>query len=108
MQIQHVPIDTIFLDLQNPRSKFSNPFDESNDPFDSRQQKVTMALLRQQEGDGATGYSVNALQESIIHAGGIVSPIWIKRVEEKYVCIEGNTRLIIYKTLTEEDPENPQ
>ena len=108
MQIQNVPIEKIFLDLQNPRSKFSNPFDESNDPFDSRQQKITMALLRQQEGDGATGYSVNALQESIVHAGGIVSPIWIKKVKESYVCMEGNTRLMIYKTLAEEDPKNPE
>jgi hypothetical protein len=107
MQIQNIPIDQIYLDLQNPRSKFSNPEKEVEDPFDARQQTLTMALLRQQEGDGASGYSVNALKDSIINAGGIVSPIWIKKLDGSYICMEGNTRLMIYKTLANEDPENP-
>ena len=58
-------------------------------------------------GDGAS-YSVNSLKESIRSSGGIVTPVWLKKVDEKYVCIEGNTRLLIYKELFSESEAEVQ
>ena len=105
MQIQNIPIDQVYLDLQNPRSKFSNHSLEQNDPFDESQQRTTAALLRQHVGE-ATDYSVEALKLSIEASGGITNPIWVKLVESKYICIEGNTRLMLYKALALENPDD--
>ena len=59
MKIEYIPIDEIYLDVENPRSKYSDPY-SIEDPFDEQKQAQTSALLRQQDGDGATGYSVPA------------------------------------------------
>ncbi len=105
MKIEYIPIDEIYLDVENPRSKYSDPY-SIGDPFDEQKQAQTSALLRQQDGDGATGYSVQSLKQSIIQSEGIVNPIWIKKVMDKWVCIEGNTRLCIYKDLQKEHPDD--
>tara|TARA_B100002019_G_C21197526_1_gene562192 strand:+ start:198 stop:1208 length:1011 start_codon:yes stop_codon:yes gene_type:complete len=105
MKIEYIPIDEIYLDVENPRSKYSDPT-VIEDPFGEQKQAQTSALLRQQDGDGATGYSVQALKQSIRQSGGIVNPIWIKKVSDKWVCIEGNTRLCIYKDLMNDEPNN--
>ena len=65
------------LDVENPRSN-SDPY-SIGDPFDEQKQAQTSALLRQQDGDGAKGYSVQSLKQSIIQSEGIVNPIWIKK-----------------------------
>lgn len=106
MKIQYIPIKDIFLDLENPRSKYSDPNEEQSDIFDEVRQQHTAALLRQQVGDGAKGYSVNALKQSIVQTGAVVNPIWIKSSGKNFICIEGNTRLCIYKDLNKENPED--
>lgn len=106
MKIQYIPIKNIFLDLENPRSKYSDPNEDQSDIFNEVRQQHTAALLRQQSGDGAKGYSVNALKQSIIQTGAVVNPIWIKSSGGNFICIEGNTRLCIYKDLNQENPED--
>ena len=73
----------------------------SEDIFDEEIQKQLIPNLLGNP-DGGVGYSVNSLKESIKTAGTIVTPI-IKKVNDRFVCIEGNTRLYIYKNLLVED-----
>ena len=104
MQIKYIPINQIYLDLENPRSKYSNNTQNQGDPFDESQQTTTAALLRQHQGE-AKDYNVEGLKQSIIASGGIMNPIWVKLEGEKHVCIEGNTRLMLYKNLAQELPD---
>jgi len=81
-------IEQIHLDRNNPRIAtylaLHNPDDITSD---------VMALLL-----GATSTTCEALRESIKENGGIIHPIVVnKELNGRYVVIEGNTRLQIYK-----------
>lgn len=102
LQITKINVSDIYFDVHNPRSKYDSPFELSEDIFNEEVQKQLIPNLLGNP-DGGVGYSVNSLKESIKTAGTIVTPIWVKKVDDKYVCIEGNTRLYIYKNLLEED-----
>lgn len=81
-------VDQIELDRSNPRiSNYLDLYDEEN--LDSE----TMALLL-----GTTADSCASLRESIKENGGIIHPIIVNKTSDnKYVVIEGNTRLQIYR-----------
>jgi hypothetical protein len=102
LQITKINVNDIYYDVHNPRSKYDSPFEMSEDIFDEEIQKQLIPNLLGNP-DGGVGYSVNSLKESIKTAGTIVTPIWVKKVNDRFVCIEGNTRLYIYKNLLVED-----
>lgn len=81
-------IDDIELDRSNPR--IANYLDlYSEEDIDSN----TMALLL-----GTTSDSCASLRESIRENGGIVHPIIVNHFPDgRYVVVEGNTRLQIYR-----------
>lgn len=81
-------IDDIELDRSNPRiANYLDLYDEDELTSD------TMALLL-----GTTSDSCASLRESIKENGGIVHPIIVNHFSnERYVVIEGNTRLQIYR-----------
>lgn len=85
-----LPIDEIELDRSNPRiANFIDLYNEEDINSD------TMALLL-----GTTADSCASLRESIKENGGIIHPIIVNRgIEGRYVVIEGNTRLQIYRDL---------
>lgn len=80
--------DQIELDKSNPRiADYLEYYDEENLDSD------TMALLL-----GTSSDSCASLRESIKENGGIVHPIIVNHFPEgRYVVIEGNTRLQIYR-----------
>ena len=83
-------IDEIELDKSNPRiSNYLELYDENEMTSD------TMALLL-----GTTTDACASLRESIRENGGIVHPIIVNHFSDgRYVVIEGNTRLQIYRFL---------
>lgn len=83
-------IDDIELDRSNPRvASYLEYYDEDNISSD------TMAMLL---GMGTTTNSCASLRESIKENGGIVHPIIVNHfLDGRYVVIEGNTRLQIYR-----------
>lgn len=81
-------IDEIELDRSNPRiANYLDLYSEEDLTSD------TMALLL-----GTTSESCASLRESIKENGGIVHPIIVNHFSDgRYVVIEGNTRLQIYR-----------
>lgn len=81
-------VNQIELDRSNPRiANFLDIYDEEKLDSD------TMALLL-----GTTSDACASLRESIRENGGIIHPIIVnKTIDGKYVVIEGNTRLQIYR-----------
>lgn len=81
-------IDDIELDRSNPRiANYLDLYDENEITSE------TMALLL-----GTTSDSCASLRESIRENGGIVHPIIVNHFSDgRYVVIEGNTRLQIYR-----------
>lgn len=83
-----LPVSNIELDRSNPRiANYLDLYDASKVNSD------TMALLL-----GTTSDSCASLRESIRENGGIIHPIIVNRtLDGRYIVIEGNTRLQIYR-----------
>ena len=80
--------------------------------FDTENPRIRMALakygghlnaerihfaLRSADENGRGTSSYVGLRDSILASGGVVSPIIVTRHDDGYRCIDGNTRLAIYK-----------
>ena len=92
---QYLDINAIELDRDNPRiapdvSLFTEPPD---DEF------LQYAL---NPGDA----KFNELKQAIVTNDGIINPIIVNHVDGKWIVIEGNTRLTIYRQLHQEEPED--
>lgn len=83
-----LPVEQIELDRSNPRiARYIAEYSEEKLDSD------TMALLLDTKGG-----SCASLRESIRENGGIIHPIIVnKKADHKYIVIEGNTRLQIYR-----------
>lgn len=97
---EELNINIIELDVENPRIKM----------YLEQYREVTaegIALaLNSSAGDGTTSFI--SLKESIRVNKGIIHPIVVnQQIDGKYVVIEGNTRLQIYKDFALSDPEGP-
>ena len=88
---QELKIDLLELDVQNPRiSQFLDMYGEN-----VTAEGIALALTGSTT-DGSTTFS--ALRESIRVNRGVIHPIIVNHTNEgKYVVIEGNTRLQIYR-----------
>lgn len=98
-QFQRIPIDEIQLDVENPRIRrflehIANPSAE----------QIHLALgFGSSESDSGGSTTFRTLRESIRESRGISSPILVRPIEgDKYLVIEGNTRLAIYKEFRDE------
>ena len=91
--ITELPIDQVHFDEGNPRIK--GALEKYGKKIDA--EKIHFAL--QNSGDeGASGASgFQRLKMSISADGGISDPIKVVVIKKRYVCIDGNTRLAIYK-----------
>lgn len=96
---QYIPVKNIQFDLTNPRiRKFLEMYGEK-----PTAEQVYFALGAAGDDESESSTSFEKLKNSILTNGGIIEPILVnKKPQGKYVCIEGNTRLAIYKNFIHE------
>jgi hypothetical protein len=95
-----LPIDEVQLDTTNPRIR---RFLESYQGTDPTPEQIFLALGAGGDDDDASGPSFEKLKNSIQTNGGIIQPIIVnRRSDGSYICIEGNTRLALYKNFLTE------
>lgn len=99
-----VPIDRIVLDEENPRIRpilemYSN---------DITLDQISLALGAEQGQEKSGGPTFDRLKTSILVNEGIIQPILVKKLPESdnFKCIEGNTRVAIYKQFKEQHDGN--
>lgn len=97
-----IPVDQIELDESNPR--IAHFLEHLERPYSAEQ--IFIALGAGGDEDGAGGPSFQKLKQSIITSGGIVQPVIVRQTgKSKYVCIEGNTRVQLYKEFVSSERE---
>ncbi|MCY4132713.1 MAG: hypothetical protein OXF39_08765 [Nitrospira sp.] len=90
-------INDISLDTDNPRIKKS--LEKFGDKLNA--ERIHFALRSATEGEkGASSYT--QLKDAILASGGVIFPITVINKGNGYVCIDGNTRLAIYKQFLKE------
>ena len=95
---RQVPTDRIAFDEENPRIKVA--LEKYGSKLDD--QRIRFALQTATEGSSST-QSYRSLKDSIRAARGISVPIVVWPSDERFVCVDGNTRLAIYQELEEEN-----
>ncbi len=99
ISLMQIEIDKIELDESNPRISFF----KDNQVSDSlTEDQIVYALINKKPE------AFQKLMDSIHNNKGIVYPIWVEPIRRKkdkeYRVIEGNTRLVIYQKLQQEEP----
>ena len=96
---QTIPVDDIELDRSNPRiRKFIEMYE------DPTPQQIFLALGAGNDGDidASNSTTYEKLKQSIISNGGIIQPIIVnRRSDGTLVCVEGNTRVALYRQFHE-------
>ena len=92
-----IRIDQIDFDKDNPRIKVA--LEKYGDKLDD--QRIRFALQTATEGSSSTS-SYRSLKDSIRAAKGISVPIVVWPDGDRFVCVDGNTRLAIYNELDDE------
>ena len=101
-----IPVDKIILDKTNPRIK--HYLEMYDDISNEAQMLLALGAGAEEEGGDTAQASFNRLRHSIKASGGIIQPIIVKPYDdEMYLCIEGNTRVAIYRQLRGEEPTGP-
>ncbi len=92
-------INEIELDVDNPRIKmYLEQYKEIT------AEGIALAL----NSSASDGTTFNSLKESIKVSNGIIHPILVNHTADgRYIVIEGNTRLQIYKDFQLSDPQGP-
>lgn len=85
-------VDAVSFDTENPRIKMA--LEKYGDQLNA--ERIHFALRSASDG-GKGSSSFSSLKDSILANGGIVAPIIVVVRDDRYVCIDGNTRLAIYK-----------
>ena len=93
-----IMVDDIDLDNENPRIKaaLENPSIEAT--YDEMRLLLEHAMSA---GGGSRGW--RRLRSSIKAAGRALQRITVVEVDDRYVCIDGNTRVAIYKDLQDKN-----
>ncbi|MBY2941839.1 hypothetical protein HFN97_20580 [Rhizobium laguerreae] len=93
---ENVPVDQIELDRTNPRiRKFLEMYGDSPSP-----EAIFLALGagNDDEPNASSSTTFEKLKQSIITNGGIIQPVILNRRKDgSLVCVEGNTRVALYK-----------
>jgi len=91
-----VPVDQIELDRSNPRiRKFLEMYGDEPTP-----EQIFLALGAGNDDDSgaSTSTTFEKLKQSIITNGSIIQPVILNRRKDgSLVCVEGNTRVALYK-----------
>lgn len=94
---ENIPVAAVELDRNNPRIR--RFLDMYPDPTP---EQIYLALGAGGEPAGEGGSSFDKLKNSILSSKGIVQPVIVNRTGRKVICIEGNTRVAIYRSFVEE------
>lgn len=98
---ERIPVDSIILDNSNPRIKH---YLEMYTVLNEEHMLLALGAGADDEGGSTAMGSYERLKHSIRASGGIIQSIIVKPFEGKsYLCIEGNTRVAIYRQLRNED-----
>lgn len=91
-----VAVDTIELDRSNPRiRKFLEMYGE--EPT-AEQMYLALGAGNDDDAGSATSTTFEKLKQSIITNGGIIQPVILNRRNDgTLICVEGNTRVSLYK-----------
>lgn len=94
-----VPVSEIELDRTNPRiRKFLEMYPEA-----PTAEQIYLALGAAGDDEAESSTSFEKLRASILTNGGIIHPVILNRqADGKLICIEGNTRVALYKNFLEE------
>ena len=91
-----IPVEDIELDRSNPRiRKFLEMYGAQPTP-----EQIFLALGAGNDDDSgsSTSTTFEKLKQSIITNGGIIQPIILnRRADGSLICVEGNTRVALYK-----------
>lgn len=88
-------VNDLEWDIENPRiSNSLDMYGPNPTPY-----QISMALSTSSDSNGAG--TIDVLRESIKNTGGITQPIIVNHTDSRYVVIEGNTRLALYKEFIE-------
>ena len=97
---KNIEIGKISLDMENPRIAF---FKDAQPRELLTQEEITFAIVNKNP------QAFNKLKESIESNHGVLYPIWVVSLgSDKFRVIEGNTRLVIYRDLSEKYLNDPQ
>jgi hypothetical protein len=97
--LELVPVADIELDRTNPRiRKFLEMYPEA-----PTAEQMYLALGAAGDDEGESSTSFDKLRNSILTNGGIIHPVILnRRADGTLVCIEGNTRVALYKSFIED------
>lgn len=97
VEIDDIPIDDIELDEENPRiGYYKDNISMVSDHFS--QQEVMFGIKANYIDE------YNRLKDSIEANGSAMVEIWVAKKGDKYLCIDGNTRVMIYRELRDKYP----
>jgi len=89
-------VESISYDHENPRIKMAlEKYGELN------AERISFALKSATENGSKSSYT--SLRDSILASRGIMAPITVIVRNGQHICIDGNTRLAIYKELAKTD-----
>jgi hypothetical protein len=96
-----LPINSVELDRTNPRIRRFLEIHQGEPTYDQIALALDVAGSDSADSQGAT--TPEKLRNSILTNGGIMQPIIVnKQADGRLVCIEGNTRLYIYRSFVSE------
>jgi hypothetical protein len=98
--LELVPVTDIELDRNNPRiRKFLEMYPEA-----PTAQQIYLALGAAGDEEGESSTNFTKLRNSILTNGGVIHPVILnRRADGSLVCIEGNTRVALYKDFIEDN-----
>jgi hypothetical protein len=94
-------VESIDYDTENPRIK--KALEKYGDKLNA--ERIHFALRSASDGERGTSSFVG-LRDSIRACRGIQSPIVVTANGDRYNCVDGNTRLAIYRQFLKEQPED--
>ena len=98
---ERIPVDAIILDESNPRIK---NYLEMYTVLNEQHMLLALGAGAEDEGGTTAEGSFARLKHSIRASGGIIQSIIVKPLDSgRFICIEGNTRVAIYRELRNED-----
>lgn len=96
IEMEEVSINQIDLDPENPRLGYWQDLQVSEG---FSQPEISSALIFEDEE------GIRKLKLNIEVNEGILNPIWVMKKNKRYLAIDGNTRLQIYRDLNKKYPE---
>lgn len=97
-----LPVESVELDRTNPRIRRFLEMYEGEPTYEH----IALALdvTSGSSDDQEAGTTAEKLKNSILANGGIMQPIIVRKLNGgRHLCIEGNTRLYLYRTFTKDD-----